>query len=328
MVLLVDDQIIIGEVVRRIVREQANMEFHYCASARDAIATAKEVKPTVILQDLVMPGVNGLDLVRKYRADPVTAGIPIIVLSSKEDPITKKEAFRAGANDYLVKLPDEIELVARLQYHSKAYLNQLQRDDAYRALRESQRQLIDINFELQRLTNQDGLTGLNNRRYLDQHLEGEWKRAAQTETRLSLLMIDVDNFKSFNDINGHLAGDAILKQVAEIIQKHCRASVDCAARYGGEEFVIVLRERTPIELKTVAEALCSEIEAQHLLHPGGGASQYVTVSIGGASVVPRDDETFYFLIDAADRALYKAKHAGRNRVIVKERSEREWLVVP
>ena len=326
MVLLVDDQLMVGEVIRRMVATQPNMDFHFCSSAHDALALAKEVKPTVILQDLVMPGVDGLDLVRQYRAHPETSGIPIIVLSSKEEPLTKREAFRAGASDYVVKLPDEIELIARIQYHSRAYLNQLQRDEAYRALRESQRQLLEMNFELQRLTNLDGLTGLSNRRYFDRYIDVEWTRATQTRSLLSLLMVDVDSFKHFNDTSGHLVGDSILKQVAEVIQRLYRPSLDCAARFGGDEFAIVLPGLTPADHKTLGEQLRHEIEALHLEHQHhDGAIHFLTISVGGASLIPDEGESPYALIDAADRALYEAKETGRNRVVVKERIAGEWI---
>lgn len=141
-VLLVDDQPMVGEAIRRALLQEPNAEFHYCADARLALEVAKAFRPTVILQDLIMPNVSGLDLVRQYRADPVTAAIPIIVLSSREEPLVKSEAFKLGANDYLVKLPDPIEMVARVHYHSMAYLARIQRDEAYSALRESQRRLV------------------------------------------------------------------------------------------------------------------------------------------------------------------------------------------
>lgn len=326
MVLLVDDQLIVGEVIRRMVATQLNMDFHFCSSAREALALAEEVKPTVILQDLVMPGFDGLDLVRLYRATPATARIPIIVLSAKDEPATKRAAFQSGANDYLVKLPDEIELIARIQYHSRAYLNQLQRDDAYRKLRESQRQLLEMNFELQRLTNIDGLTGLSNRRNFDRHIEVEWKRSAETGALLSLLMVDVDDFKHFNDTSGHLAGDAILKSVAEVILAHYRPALDCAARFGGDEFAIVLSGLTPAEHKALGERLRQSIEALQLPHPQG-ANRYLTVSVGGASMVPQPGESPDALIDAADRALYQAKEAGRNCVAMNVRSGADWAVV-
>src|SRR5260221_1308149 len=148
MVLLVDDQAMVCEAVRRALANQTDMDFHYCADAREALSIANQIKPTVILQDLVMPGIDGLTLLSQYRANPGTKDIPIIVLSTNENPQVKGQAFALGANDYLVKLPDKIELIARIRYHSRAYLNQLQRDAAYRALRESQQQLVDTNAAL------------------------------------------------------------------------------------------------------------------------------------------------------------------------------------
>ena len=318
MVLLVDDQLLIGESIRRMLVGQPNIDFHYCASAHDALAVAKEVRPTVILQDLVMPGVDGMELVHQYRADPATRATPIIVLSAREEASVKREAFKAGVNDYLIKLPDQIELIARIQHHSRSYLNQLQRDDAYRALRESQRQLMEVNFELQRLTNLDGLTGLSNRRYFDQQIDAEWIRAAQDQKAISLFMIDVDDFKHFNDTSGHLIGDAILKTVGETIQR-IFPSANCAARFGGDEFAIVLRTPQPVDLNAMAESLRSEVEKLHLLHEDTTSTQNLTVSIGGSSMVPQTGETFYALIDAADHALYQAKEAGRNRVVIADR---------
>ena len=195
MVLLVDDQAMVGEAIRRALAGEANIDFHYCSSPDDAQRVAETTRPTVILQDLVMPGTDGLSLVRQYRASPLTRDIPIIVLSTKEESTIKREAFAAGANDYLVKLPDPIELIARIRYHSRSYMNLLQRDEAYRALRESQQQLLETNLELQRLTHSDGLTGLANRRYFDEYFSAEWRRALREQREMALLMIDVDNFK-------------------------------------------------------------------------------------------------------------------------------------
>ena len=148
MVLLVDDQAMVCEAIRRALANHTDMDFHYCADAREALAVANQIKPTVILQDLVMPGVDGLTLVKQFRANPTTRDTPIIVLSTNENPQVKGQAFALGANDYLVKLPDKVELVARIRYHSKAYLNVSQRDAAYRALRESQQQLVESNAAL------------------------------------------------------------------------------------------------------------------------------------------------------------------------------------
>jgi signal transduction histidine kinase/HPt (histidine-containing phosphotransfer) domain-containing protein len=148
MVLLVDDQVMVAEAIRRCLANQPNIDFHYCIDPTEAVRLANQIKPTVILQDLVMPGIDGLTLVRQFRANPGTQETPIIVLSTKEEPTIKAQAFAAGANDYLVKLPDKVELIARIRYHSKAYQSAVQRDEAYRALRESQQQLVDSNTAL------------------------------------------------------------------------------------------------------------------------------------------------------------------------------------
>src|SRR5438034_2507446 len=148
MVLLVDDQAMVCEAIRRGLATETDIDFHYCADAREALAVANQIRPTVILQDLVMPGLDGLTLLNQYRANLGTKDIPIIVLSTNENPQVKGQAFAMGANDYLVKLPDKIELIARIRYHSKALVNLVQRDAAYRALRQSQQQLIESNAAL------------------------------------------------------------------------------------------------------------------------------------------------------------------------------------
>lgn len=154
MVLLVDDQVLVAETIRRMLADCADIDFHYCSDPAAAVATAERVKPTVILQDLLMPSVDGLTLLPRYRAHPLTKDVPIVVLSTKEDAAVKSDAFARGANDYLVKLPDKIELIARVRLHSNAYLDRMQRDDAYRALRESQQQLLVTNTSLQALNEQ------------------------------------------------------------------------------------------------------------------------------------------------------------------------------
>ena len=154
MVLLVDDQAIICEAVRRILQAQPGIDFHYCAKASDAVTMARRLFPMVILQDLVMPDADGIDLVRSYRACPELQDTPVIVLSTKEEPIIKKAAFEAGANDYIVKLPDPLELVARVRYHANACLVRRQLHEALRALRESQSQLLDRNAALESLNEQ------------------------------------------------------------------------------------------------------------------------------------------------------------------------------
>ena len=314
MVLLVDDQAMIGEAVRRGLAHEENIDFHFCADPHQAIAQAIRIKPTVILQDLVMPGLDGLTLVREYRNHPATANIPIIVLSTKEDPLIKSAAFAAGANDYLVKLPDNIELVARIRYHSRSYMTLLQRDAAYRALRVSQQQLLDTNLVLQRLMNSDGLTGLSNRRHFDEYLELEWRRAMRDQTQLSLLMIDVDFFKTYNDSFGHVEGDEALRKVADTIRDASSRPSDLPARYGGEEFALVLPNTSPGGARLVAEKLRMAVAALNIPHNAPTEGSCLTVSIGLSTMVPQQGSSCRQVIMAADKGLYTAKHNGRNQV--------------
>jgi two-component system chemotaxis family response regulator WspR len=317
MVLLVDDQAIIAEAIRQALADEASVDFHYCASPEDAVFCAAETRPTVILQDLVMPGTDGLTLVRQYRQNPATRDIPIIVLSTKEEPLVKSAAFAAGANDYLVKLPDRIELIARIRYHSRSYLNLLQRDEAYQALRQSQQQLLATNLELQRLTHSDGLTGLSNRRYLDQYLTAEWRRGMRDKTSLGLLMIDVDNFKAYNDTYGHVAGDDVLKRVAQTVESCLGRAPDLAARFGGEEFAVVVPGTSSGGLRLLAEKIRIAIEDLAIEH-SGSASGVVTISIGAATLMPSAAEPVTTLIEAADVGLYRAKRDGKNQVAVSD----------
>ncbi|MCA4964016.1 response regulator [Pseudomonas sp. Y24-6] len=314
MVLLVDDQAMIGEAVRRGLSHEENIDFHFCADPHQAIAQAMRIKPTVILQDLVMPGLDGLSLVREYRNHPATKDIPIIVLSTKEDPLIKSAAFAAGANDYLVKLPDNIELVARIRYHSRSYKTLLQRDAAYRALRVSQQQLLDTNLVLQRLMNSDGLTGLSNRRHFDEYLELEWRRSVRDQTQLSLLMIDVDYFKSYNDNFGHLEGDEALRKVALAIRDASSRPSDLPARYGGEEFALVLPNTSPGGARLVAEKLRQTVAALKIPHIAPAEGSSLTISIGLSTITPEHGSDCRQLILAADKGLYQAKHNGRNQV--------------
>ena len=314
MVLLVDDQAMIGEAVRRGLSNEENIDFHFCADPHQAVAHAVRIKPTVILQDLVMPGLDGLSLVREYRSHPATKDIPIIVLSTKEDPLIKSAAFAAGANDYLVKLPDNIELVARIRYHSRSYMTLLQRDAAYRALRVSQQQLLDTNMVLQRLMNSDGLTGLSNRRHFDEYIELEWRRSLREQSQMSLLMIDVDYFKTFNDTFGHLEGDEALRKVATAIRDASARPSDLPARYGGEEFALVLPNTSPGGARLVAEKLRMTVQALKIPHISPTEGSSLTISIGLSTITPTAGSNCRELISAADKGLYQAKNNGRNQV--------------
>jgi two-component system chemotaxis family response regulator WspR len=320
MILLVDDQALVAEAVRRLLAGLPDIDLHYCPNGADAVQLANKIKPSVILQDLVMPSIDGLDLVRLYRANPGTAETPIIVLSSEEDPTVKSHAFALGANDYLVKLPDKVELIARIRYHSKAYINQVQRDEAFSALRESQRQLMEANLELQRLTNMDSLTGLTNRRHFDEFIENEWSRAVRERTPLSVLLIDVDDFKQYNDANGHLAGDDALRKVAKALRDNSRRPSDCVARFGGEEFGIILPSTPLTGAQILGEEYRRSVEGLRFPRGTSIGDGYLTVSVGGATTLAQRGDSFLSLVNAADQLLYRAKRAGKNRVLTGEQA--------
>jgi phosphoserine phosphatase RsbU/P len=208
-VLLIDDQPMIGEVVRRMLAGEPDIIFHYCRDASRALEEASRVKPTVILQDLVMPDIDGLTLVKMVRANEATRETPMIVLSNKEEPTVKAEAFALGANDYIVKLPDRIELLARIRYHSKGYINLLQRNEAYQALLESQRRLASEMRQAERYV----------RSLLPEKLKKgavvtDWRFIPSAELggdSFGYHWLDDDHFAFYLlDVSGHGVGSALL----------------------------------------------------------------------------------------------------------------------
>jgi len=312
-VFLVDDQAMIAEAVRRALAEE-DLDFHYCQDPTEAVKKAVELEPTIILQDLVMPEIDGLTMVRFYRANPTLAKVPIIVLSTKEEPEIKSKAFEYGANDYLVKLPDKVELIARIRYHSQAYINQKERDEAFRALEKSQKELAEANKILEKLSSLDGLTGVPNRRRFDEVLKQEWQRAIRHSTAISLIMLDIDFFKLYNDTYGHQGGDECLKRVAKALESTARRETDTVARYGGEEFAVILPETGSRGAREVAEALRASVEGLNIPHESSKVSDFVTISVGVATWLPEKGSVPEDLLGAADEALYKSKENGRNRV--------------
>ncbi|TPW18493.1 MAG: two-component system chemotaxis family response regulator WspR, partial [Halothiobacillaceae bacterium] len=239
-VLLIDDQLIVAEAFRRMFAAVDGIDIHYCRDPAQAIEQARSYQPTVILQDLVMPGIDGLQLLDLFRADSVTSSVPIIVLSTKEDPKIKSEAFALGASDYLVKFPDKIEVLARIRAHSRSYLAQQQRDEAHRTLAKLKVELERKNGELEALSCRDGLTGILNRRGFDEYLSKEWLRAIREGRELGLLLVDIDCFKTYNDNYGHQGGDECLRRVAYTLGSGLKRPSDVVGRYGGEEFGVIL----------------------------------------------------------------------------------------
>jgi len=299
-ILLVDDQAIIAAAIGQMLKDESDFELHHCDKGVEAIRVASELNPTVILQDLVMPDMDGLQLVQYYQRLPATKDIPIIVLSSKEDGESKSACFEAGANDYLVKLPDKIELLARLRYHNRTRIERLELQLALK--------------ELERMSTTDGLTKIANRRHFNQVLEKEWKLGLRQQKPLAIVMMDIDFFKQYNDHYGHQQGDACLIQVATSLQNGLKRPADMVARYGGEEFVAILPDTTLAGSKVIADVLRQRVQDLQLMHEYGTDAACVTISIGVASVLPCAGSDAESLLKAADDALYVAKEEGRNRI--------------
>jgi len=315
VVLLVDEQQFVHKGVRKMLADAPEIEIHACYDGAKAVASAEHLGPTVILQDINMPDVNGLELLAEYRRHPAIADVPVIMLSGTSAAEVKAEAFQRGADDYIVKMPHPIELIARLRHHSRAYVEHLEREAAIKALQREKQKLAAANLELERLSSLDGLTGIANRRYFDAAFDREWRRAMRETEPLSLIMCDVDYFKLYNDCYGHQPGDACLKLVASTLADAMQRPTDLVARYGGEEFVVLLPGTHARGAIRVAERVRQAVLDLQLPHENSDVHDCVTISLGAATVAPMLKHQPAELLLAADQALYAAKEAGRNRVI-------------
>jgi two-component system, chemotaxis family, response regulator WspR len=316
VVLLVDDQTIVAEKVHRDLREDSRIEFHFCPDPKEAIHLAESIHPTIILLDLVMPKVDGIEAVKLFRSNSITEDVPIMMLSCKETGELKANAFDAGANDYLVKMPEKIELTARVVYHSTCYINKKKQDDINRALLETQKKMEKKIYKLMQLSTVDGLTGVGNRRALDTVIEKSWLTSLRSHTDISLIMVDVDHFKKFNDQYGHVAGDDCLKAIADSLTDELPRKTDFVGRYGGEEFAIVLPATNLVGATVVAERLRKKISLLKIENKKSPVSEFISVSMGVSSAVPNRKTGRLSLIESADSALYEAKESGRNQVAV------------
>ncbi|WP_419835254.1 response regulator [Endozoicomonas atrinae] len=192
LVLLIDDDPTVAEALHLMLENEDDLRMHYCSDASTALDVAAKLRPTVILLDMVMPDISGLMLLRYLRVGEFSRSVPVIALSMKDDAKLKADVFNAGGNDYLIKLPEPVELLARIRYHSDCYIRLLQRNEAFKALDVSQRKLAESNIKLQQLASMDGLTGIPNRRTFQETIQTEWERVTDSGKPLSLIMMDID----------------------------------------------------------------------------------------------------------------------------------------
>jgi len=427
-VLLVDDEAGSLGALRTTMLEQGYQTF-LAISGERAIDLAHRVKPDLIVLDVVMKGIDGIETCRRLKADAATARIPVILISTRTGTDDVIAGFDAGAADYIgkpLRLPevcarvrsqlhlrsqvdsqqqqtermrmivngmDEglmiIEASGRIQFSNPAcerYLGYDSNELAGAALgqllspgvtqeyltyfaawsadpetvhprgtrevqirrRDGSARAMDLTLTpmyageplfigllhdithhkqsetaLQRAALLDPLTKIANRRHFDTFLEKEWLRAIRSSEPLSLVVIDVDHFKLYNDTLGHAAGDACLRKIAAALQSHALRPTDIAARFGGEEFVLLFAETSLETACKLAESIRAHIESLEMPNPRSSTSAWVTVSVGVATIVPsqRDEIEAFFV--AADRAMYRAKEGGRNRVVAAALSKQD-----
>jgi diguanylate cyclase (GGDEF)-like protein len=250
--------------------------------------------PDLVLLDIMMPELNGYEVCEKMKNDPRTADIPIIFISAMNQVGDEAKGLALGAIDYITK-PFSPELVL---LRVKNHMNFKKMSDRFRDM-----------------ATMDGLTGIANRRRFDLFLEQEWGRSLRAQSPLSLILMDIDFFKPFNDNYGHALGDECLKKAAQALASCMTRATDLVARYGGEEFVCVLPETDAAGAIQFGEKLRQSISNLKFLHEHSKAADHVTISLGAITVIPDKDAKLEELVPAADKNLYLAKEQGRNRLV-------------
>jgi two-component system, cell cycle response regulator len=300
-ILFVEDDKLQAKITKDYL-ESSGYEVILAEDGKAAIKTAKTQKVDIILLDLVLPDISGNEVCRWLKMNHDTKGIPIIMLTVRSSTMEKVEGLKAGADDYLPKPYNEIELNARIyaSLRTKALQDEL---------REKNRELQDTMAKLELLSRTDPLTELFNRRHFVTVIDQEFSRTQRYKSPAACIMIDVDHFKDINDKYGHNAGDLVLKEIAGIIRS-CLRQIDTVARWGGEEFIVLLPGTSKENALHAASKILTSV-SDHKFHD---IDRHITVSIGLASIPNPSIDTFEKFIHASDLALYEAKSKGRNRI--------------
>lgn len=258
---------------------------------------------SLILLDVVMPGMDGFTLLKKLQEEIITQSVPVILITSLSDVTNEQRGLILGAVDYITKPFNPLIVKARVNTHIKLYQYRRQ-------------------VEQQSMTDQ--LTGIANRRRYEEYSATKWKEAVRLRVPFSICMFDIDRFKVYNDTFGHPAGDRVIAAVAQTASSYLQRSTDFLARYGGEEFVSVLLGDGSDKVFGYLKKIRQAVENLHIPHEPS-VSEWVTVSIGGVTVIPEPDSSYDFYLKIADTMLYDAKKHGRNRVVwADERMKQMW----
>lgn len=289
-VLVVDDQITNILVLNEILRP--HVELFMARNGEEALAQSLLIQPDLILLDVIMPGIDGYEVCRRLKANPITSEIPVLFVTGRDSEEDENLGFSVGALDFIIKPFRAASVLAKVRIH---LLNRRQAE------------------QLRTLAFSDGLTGVANRRHFDCQLDVEWRRTRRSGQPLTLIMIDVDHFKAYNDHFGHLAGDGVLRQVAQALSGCLRRPSDLLARYGGEEFVALLPDTNHEGGLQVAEAMGAAITALNIKAAPGLDNPLLTISRGLSCVLASNNANdAHGLCQRADEALYSAKKRGRN----------------
>jgi diguanylate cyclase (GGDEF)-like protein len=290
-ILVVDDSRLNLQMIKDILG--TDHQIHCATSGKEALTIIMSKRVDLILLDVIMPEMDGFELCKLIKSNPQTQNIPVIFVSYRDEVEDQARGLEIGAIDFITKPVNPSIIKARVKNHLE-----LKR---YRDM-------------LEELSTIDGLTGIANRRYLDEVLEKEWRRALRTGDILAVILIDIDYFKKYNDCYGHVAGDECLRKVAKALKDSVKRAGELVARYGGEEFVVVLRSVSKEDALKLGEILRQDVESLNILHAQSEVSRYVTISAGVAAVIPNRELLYTSLFSKADNALYQAKEKGRNKV--------------
>jgi diguanylate cyclase (GGDEF)-like protein len=278
----------------------------FAIDGASALKLVASEAPDIILLDVEMPGMSGFEVCDALQAKEKTANIPIIFITSHDELGFEEKSFSHGATDFISKPLNHGVVTARAKAHI------------------ANKKAID---RLQSLSLTDSLTGLNNRRSLDEKLVTEWQHAKRNGQSLSLLMLDIDEFKKYNDHFGHLKGDNCIKNFAEVLTKSVRRPADFAARYGGEEFVIILPDTEITGAHLLGENIIKNIIKQAIPHAPDAERHIVTLSIGCCTFSSSTNTSPESLLETADKALYLAKQKGRCCISIAEENDVDIVVI-